>query len=86
MAQRDLQITKLNRGLTKRDDVAVAGIDPYEHFMTDGKAQGRSGCPPKLILHERRQSLYTEKEYVLVVTHEATRMGARRSYRLEPLL
>ena len=62
--------------LKRYPDVAEAGIDPYQHFITYGKAQGRSGCPPKLILHERRQSLYTEKEYVLVVTHEATRTGA----------
>jgi len=62
--------------LKRYPDVAEAGIDPYQHFITYGKAQGRSGCPPKLILHERWQSLHTEKEYVLVVTHEATRTGA----------
>ena len=62
--------------LKRYPDVAAAGVDPYKHFMTHGKAQGRSGCPPKLMLHENRQSLHTDKEYVLVVTHEATRTGA----------
>lgn len=38
--------------LHRYPDIATAGIDPYEHFVLFGRAEGRSGCSPKLLLRE----------------------------------
>jgi glycosyltransferase involved in cell wall biosynthesis/SAM-dependent methyltransferase len=38
--------------LRRYADVANAGIDPYEHFVSFGRPEGRSGLPPKLLLRE----------------------------------
>lgn len=38
--------------LRRYADIARAGIDPYQHFVTQGRREGRSGHPPKLLLRE----------------------------------
>lgn len=38
--------------LRRYPDVARSGTDPYQHFVTQGRREGRSGHPPKLFLRE----------------------------------
>ncbi|CAG9213007.1 Alpha-L-Rha alpha-1,2-L-rhamnosyltransferase/alpha-L-Rha alpha-1,3-L-rhamnosyltransferase [Paraburkholderia sabiae] len=59
-------------------DVARTGADPYQHFISFGRAEGRKGAPPKLVLREVRHAdgNRSARPTVLVVSHEATRTGA----------
>ncbi|MGP8439556.1 rhamnan synthesis F family protein [Paraburkholderia fungorum] len=70
--------------LRRYADIARAGIDPYQHFVTQGRREGRSGLPPKLLLRETPKTPNlqgmdvdrSKRGTVLVVSHEATRTGA----------
>ncbi|MEX3954862.1 rhamnan synthesis F family protein [Trinickia sp. EG282A] len=63
--------------LKRYTDVADSGIDPYHHFVTFGRPEGRSGKPPKLLLRQTTGTQHEAKQKsVLVVCHEATRTGA----------
>ncbi|ALP62202.1 rhamnan synthesis F family protein [Paraburkholderia caribensis] len=57
-------------------DVAAAGVDPYEHYQSSGRREGRSAVPPKLIVKEYTGSLMQDRPTVLVVSHDASRTGA----------
>jgi len=50
--------------------------DPYEHFATYGKAEGRLGFPPPFIYSGDFDRLNPLRENVLVVSHEASTTGA----------
>jgi glycosyltransferase involved in cell wall biosynthesis len=57
-------------------DIREAGVGPYEHFVRDGRAEGRVGSCPKLVLQEGAIRPDASKKTVLVVAHEASRTGA----------
>ena len=57
-------------------DVRESGIDPYEHFVQHGKAEGRIGRSPHLKLQKSSVPWDAEKKAVLVVSHDASRTGA----------
>lgn len=57
-------------------DIRESGVDPYEHFVQHGRAEGRLGRSPDLTIHEGGVPLDPEKKNVLVVSHEASRTGA----------
>ncbi|MCP2086964.1 UNVERIFIED_ORG: ubiquinone/menaquinone biosynthesis C-methylase UbiE/glycosyltransferase involved in cell wall biosynthesis/TolA-binding protein [Paraburkholderia sediminicola] len=57
-------------------DVAAAGVDPYEHYLSSGRREGRSGTPPTLIVKEYAGKLPRDRRTVLVVSHDASRTGA----------
>ncbi len=62
--------------LANNPDIAAAGIDPYEHYVQHGKAEGRLGRMPELIRLGDFESLDDSRETVLVVGHEGSRTGA----------
>jgi glycosyltransferase involved in cell wall biosynthesis/ubiquinone/menaquinone biosynthesis C-methylase UbiE/outer membrane murein-binding lipoprotein Lpp len=64
--------------LRRYADVARTGVDPYQHFISFGRAEGRKGVPPKLLLREvhHPDENRSTRPTVLVVSHEATRTGA----------
>ena len=62
--------------LERYPDVREAGIDPYEHFVQHGRAEGRIGRSPNLKLQKGSVLWDTTKNTVLVVSHEASRTGA----------
>lgn len=57
-------------------DVRESGIDPYEHFVQHGRAEGRIGRSPSLKLQKSSVAWDRAKKTVLVVSHEASRTGA----------
>ncbi|MFC5526994.1 rhamnan synthesis F family protein [Rhodanobacter ginsengisoli] len=57
-------------------DICEAGVDPYEHFVQHGRAEGRIGRSPRLQLQKGSLPLDSNKKTVLVVSHEASRTGA----------
>ena len=57
-------------------DIAAAGVDPYEHFVMQGRAEGRQGKPPEIAFSGDFASLDPTRETVLIVSHEASRTGA----------
>jgi glycosyltransferase involved in cell wall biosynthesis len=65
--------------LAQYSDVAEAGIDPYEHFISYGRKEGRIGVPtylPKLEYRGNLEAIDHDRDTVLVVSHEASRTGA----------
>lgn len=57
-------------------DIAAAGVDPYEHFVMQGRAEGRLGKPPEIKFSGDFAALDPTRETVLIVSHEASRTGA----------
>ncbi|UJJ59572.1 rhamnan synthesis F family protein [Rhodanobacter denitrificans] len=57
-------------------DIREAGMDPYEHFVQHGRAEGRIGRSPDLKLQKGAVRLDAARKTVLVVSHEASRTGA----------
>jgi glycosyltransferase involved in cell wall biosynthesis/ubiquinone/menaquinone biosynthesis C-methylase UbiE len=57
-------------------DIAAAGIDPYEHYVRHGKAEGRIGYKPNVEIRGSLDLLDASRETVLVVSHEGSRTGA----------
>jgi glycosyltransferase involved in cell wall biosynthesis len=57
-------------------DIAVSGMDPYEHYVAYGKQEGRIGARPKLKYSGSFDDLEPSRDTVLVVSHEASRTGA----------
>lgn len=57
-------------------DVRESGIDPYEHFVQHGRAEGRIGRSPQLKLQKSSVPWDAGRKAVLVVSHEASRTGA----------
>jgi len=62
--------------LAHNADVREAGLDPYEHYMAYGKAEGRLPRAPDLGNAGTFDTLDPDKETVLLVGHEASRTGA----------
>jgi glycosyltransferase involved in cell wall biosynthesis len=62
--------------LQANPDVASTGLNPYLHYRDFGKAEGRSGVPPVLIMQAGGVQFDPAKETVLVVSHEASLTGA----------
>ncbi|MFT4505381.1 rhamnan synthesis F family protein [Caballeronia sp. 15711] len=58
------------------EDVARSGADPYRHYVDHGRAEKRLGSPPKIELHINSAMLRDDRDFVLVVCHEASRTGA----------
>jgi glycosyltransferase involved in cell wall biosynthesis len=57
-------------------DVASAGVDPYQHYLNHGKAEGRLGRALKLDNTYAFDQLDPSKDTILLVGHEASRTGA----------
>jgi glycosyltransferase involved in cell wall biosynthesis len=62
--------------LRHNPDVAASGLDPYQHYLMHGKAEGRIAVPLRLGNTEAFQRFRPERETVLVVSHEASLTGA----------
>ncbi|MDQ3039800.1 MAG: glycosyltransferase [Pseudomonadota bacterium] len=62
--------------LRQYPDIRKAGLDPYEHFIHYGRAEGRMGTRPLLAHVEGRVPFDRSKATILVVSHEATLSGA----------
>ena len=62
--------------LLQYPDIASAGVDPYDHYSSHGKAEGRHGSRPRLLLSEGGVAFDPSRETVLVLAHEASRTGA----------
>jgi glycosyltransferase involved in cell wall biosynthesis len=57
-------------------DVARAGVDPYQHYLVHGRAEGRLGRALKIDNTCAFDQLDPAKETILLVGHEASRTGA----------
>lgn len=57
-------------------DVKAAGLDPLWHYVTNGRREGRLGSRPVTALLPGWVAHDPSKEYVMVVSHEASRTGA----------
>ncbi len=62
--------------LANNPDIAASGVDPYLHYITYGKKEGRLGKLPDMEILGRLKPLDASRETVLVVGHEGTRTGA----------
>ncbi len=62
--------------LLQYPDIASAGVDPYEHYISHGKAEGRQALRPRLQIADGGIAFDPARETVLVVAHEASRTGA----------
>ena len=62
--------------LKNNPDVVEAGIDPYQHYIQSGKAEGRLGSLPKKIIQAGRAKFDPSRDTILVVSHDASRTGA----------
>ena len=62
--------------LANNPDVALANIDPYQHYMQHGRFEGRIGSLPKIEFQAGGISFDPTRDTVLVVSHEASRTGA----------
>ncbi|ARP84089.1 hypothetical protein CAL12_26920 [Bordetella genomosp. 8] len=62
--------------LKHNPDVAASGIDPYQHYLAHGKAEGRIAAPLRLGSTPGFQRLRRDRDSVLVVSHEASLTGA----------
>jgi glycosyltransferase involved in cell wall biosynthesis len=62
--------------LRQYPDIAQSGVDPYQHFIQHGRAEGRLGVRPEL--HEVAGGVAHDpsRPTVLVVSHEASLTGA----------
>lgn len=57
-------------------DVASAGLDPREHYLTWGASSGRLGSAPVPRIYGELDRLDPKRPTVLIVSHEASRTGA----------
>lgn len=57
-------------------DLLGADIDPYDHYVRFGRAEGRIGSPPILPMEAGLAKPDPTRETILVVSHEASRSGA----------
>ena len=57
-------------------DVAESGVDPLQHYLNEGRKEGRLGRAPQLNANANPQVLAPDRPTVLVVSHEASRTGA----------
>lgn len=57
-------------------DVRASGLDAYHHYVHHGQAEGRLGCPPKLVLEPGVRPIDESRKAVLIVSHDASRTGA----------
>lgn len=57
-------------------DISRARLDPYYHFVNFGMSEGRLPHPPRLNLIEGTIQSDPARDFVLVVSHEASRTGA----------
>ena len=55
-------------------DVRSSGMDPYQHYLKHGKAEGRIAKMPPIL--GSWDSLEFDLDTVLVVSHEGSRTGA----------
>lgn len=62
--------------LLQYPDIASAGVDPYHHYVSHGKAEGRHGVRPRLLIADGGVAFDPARETVLVLAHEASRTGA----------
>jgi glycosyltransferase involved in cell wall biosynthesis len=62
--------------LEQYPDIAVAGIDPLQHYLEHGKKEGRFGAPPRIDYKVVDHGYDPAKQTVAVVSHEASRTGA----------
>lgn len=62
--------------LRSNSDVAANGIDPYLHFTTFGRKEGRLGKLPDLEILGDFEAVDRSRDTVLLVGHEASRTGA----------
>jgi len=62
--------------LLQYPDIASAGVDPYAHYVSHGKAEGRQAVRPRLQISAGGCAFDPDRETVLVVAHEASRTGA----------
>jgi hypothetical protein len=58
-------------------DIAAARVDPYDHYVEAGCAEGRLPRTPALDALVHFGSMTSKLETVLVVSHEGVRGGAR---------
>ena len=57
-------------------DIRRAGLDPYQHFLAHGRAEGRLAMAPELALSPGLAAADPAKPTVLIVSHEASLTGA----------
>lgn len=62
--------------LMQYPDIAAAGLDPYQHFLSHGQAEGRQGARPRLPMQAGGRPFDADRDTVVVVSHEASRTGA----------
>lgn len=62
--------------LIMNPDVATSGVDPLQHYLSYGKAEGRVGKLPQLSTLGDLETLDCTKETVLIVGHDGSRSGA----------
>lgn len=62
--------------LLQYPDIASAGLDPHEHYVSHGRAEGRHAVRPRLVISPGGAPFDAKRETVLVVAHEASRTGA----------
>lgn len=62
--------------LLQYPDIAAAGLDAYEHYVSYGKAEGRQGVRPRLVIEAGGIGFDASRGTILVVSHEASRTGA----------
>lgn len=62
--------------LLQYPDIAGAGVDPYEHYVSHGRAEGRHAVRPRLVIAPGGAPFDAGRDTVLVVAHEASRTGA----------
>jgi len=55
---------------------SFSGGTPYDHFLAFGKSEGRLGSLPSITHLKRLAQLDTQRQTVLVVSHEASATGA----------
>lgn len=57
-------------------DIADCGMDPKQHYLMHGQYEGRIGSVPHIELSRPLDNQKTNKQTVLLVSHEASRTGA----------
>lgn len=62
--------------LTLYPDLKAAGVDPHHHYQHHGRAEGRIGVMPPLLVRGDVAAFDPQRKTVMVVSHEASRTGA----------
>jgi glycosyltransferase involved in cell wall biosynthesis len=62
--------------LEQYPDIKAAGIDPLRHFLDHGRYEGRLGAVPRIDFELVEHGYDPSREFVVVVSHEASRTGA----------